>query len=437
MTTATRAKEYTIRLRSFERHPKALAFIRSKAKRKIARAGRRGAKTTAIAELAVEEFVNRRRILYGTPTNDQITKFWHEVKLALAEPIEAGIFTKNETMHVIELNLENPAVKAGIASGLLDIDQRIRAKTAFNADTLRGDYADLLILDEWQLMDEDAWGLVGAPMLLDRDGDAVFIYTPPSLNSKSVTKARDPRHASKMFKTAEADKSGRWETFKWTSHDNPFISVEALEDITLDMTALAYRQEIMAEDIDEVPGALWTRGLIDSTRVDAAPANLTRIVIGVDPPGGATECGIVVVGLSAHGHRYVLEDCSLFATPEKWAETVVDAYHRWEADRVVGEDNYGGDMVESTIRAAARMKETSVSYKAVHATRGKAVRAEPQVAGYERGQIHHVGVFPHLEEEMVTWTADSGQRSPNRIDGMIWAQTELDKPSGGRIATVL
>ena len=96
-------------------------------------------------------------------------------------------------------------------------DQRIRAKTAWNADTLRGDYADLLILDEWQLMNEEAWEVVGAPMLLDNNGDAVFIYTPPSLHSRSTSKARDPRHAAKLFQRAQADTTGRWEVFHFTS----------------------------------------------------------------------------------------------------------------------------------------------------------------------------------------------------------------------------
>jgi hypothetical protein len=123
-------------------------------------------------------------------TTEQIAQLWKEVKTALAGPIDAGIFSKNETEHVIE----RPGT-----------DQSIKAKTAWNADTLRGDYADLLILDEWQLMDETAWEDVGAPMLLDNNGDAVFVYTPPSLRSQALSRARDPRHAAKMFKDALRD----------------------------------------------------------------------------------------------------------------------------------------------------------------------------------------------------------------------------------------
>jgi len=155
-------------------------FIDSPAKRKVIRAGRRGGKTVGMAIAAVEAFKDGLRVLYAAPTAEQVGAFWYEVKLACHDAIEAKLLYKNESEHIIEV----PGTK-----------NRIRAKTAWNADTLRGDYGDLLIFDEYQLMSEDAWGVVGVPMLLDNNGDAVFIYTPPSLHSKSVTKASDPRHA--------------------------------------------------------------------------------------------------------------------------------------------------------------------------------------------------------------------------------------------------
>jgi hypothetical protein len=178
-------------------------------------------------------FLAGKRVLYAAPTGEQTDRFWFEVKRALQEAITAGVFKINETERFIEL----PRT-----------EQRIKAKTAWNANTLRGDYADLLIMDEWQLVSEDAWDEVGAPMLLDNNGDAVFIYTPPSLSGSGISRARDPRHAAKMFAIAKADSSGRWETFTFTSHDNPFISTEALSEITKDMTLDAYRKEILAQD---------------------------------------------------------------------------------------------------------------------------------------------------------------------------------------------
>jgi len=229
MTTATGI------IRERKPHVPQLEFIESEAKRKVIKAGRRGGKTVGIAILAVRAFNKGRRVLYAAPTSEQTDAFWFEVCRALDEPIRDGALHKNETERVIEV----PGTK-----------QRIRAKTAWNANTLRGDYADLLIFDEYQLTCEDAWEVVGQPMLLDNNGDAVFIYTPPSLYSTGVSKARDPRHASKMFKRAQADDTGRWQAFHFSSYDNPYISTEALHDLSADMSLKAYRQEILAEDDD-------------------------------------------------------------------------------------------------------------------------------------------------------------------------------------------
>ena len=353
---------------------------------------------------AAEDFLDGHRVLYATPTQDQLGKFWHEIKLTFAEPIEAKVLYKNETQHILEL----PGT-----------EQRIRAKTAWNADTLRGDYADKLILDEWQLMDEDTWGLVGAPMLLDTDGKAVFIYTPPSLRSRSVSKARDPRHAAKMFKMASEDTTGRWAAFHFSSFDNPHISRMALADITHDMTRVAYEQEILALDKDEDPDALWTMETIENTRVSHAP-DLGRVVVGVDPSGGVVETGIVVAGRYGD-HAYVLEDATLRASPEGWSEAVQRAYRKHQADRVVAEINFGGDMVESVLRAT----DGNLSYKAVRASRGKQIRAEPIAALYERGLVHHVGDFPLLEDEMTLWVPGLRMPSPNRLDALVWALSDL------------
>ena len=231
--------EYKIHLRGFTSHgvthEKQKGFVYSKIKRIIIRAGRRGGKTTGIATRMVERFLEGRRQSYGTPTLEQVEKCWYEVKRALKEPIDAKIFKVNETEHTIE----RP-----------NTQQRIKLRTVWNADSMRGDYGDDIYFDEWQLMNEDAWELVGAPMLLDNNGDAVFIYTPPSLRSTGVSKARDPRHAAKMFKEAQKDTTGRWQAIHFTSHDNPFISQEALGEIIKDMSKQSYRQEILAEDDD-------------------------------------------------------------------------------------------------------------------------------------------------------------------------------------------
>lgn len=393
-------------------HSHQQAFISSPAKRKVIRAGRRGGKTVGMSIYAVQAFLAGHRVLYATPTADQVAMFWRTVKRALEQPIDAGVFRKNESEHYIELD---------------GSEQRIRAKTAWNADTLRGDYADILILDEWQLMDEEAWNTVGAPMLLDNDGDAVFIYTPPSLRSRSVSKARDPQHAAKLFKRAAADTSGRWETFHFKSADNPHISQAALAEIAKDMSALAYRQEILAEDIDEAPGALWTRASLEENRTIEAP-DMERLVIGLDPSASSTgdEAGIVAAGRCGEDF-YVLDDNSIQASPDGWARAAVVLYHKLKADAIIAEKNNGGEMVSYTIATI----DPTVNVKLVHASRGKHIRAEPIAAIYEQKRAHHVGSFSALEDEMCLWMP--GDESPNRLDAMVWAATDLMLGYGGPV----
>lgn len=385
-------------------HEKQKLFIDSQAKRKVIRAGRRGGKTVGNSIYAVERFLSGKRVLYATPTAEQIGRFWSTVTRALYEPIKAGIFYKNETEHIIE--------HAGT-------EQRIRAKTAWNADTLRGDYADELILDEWQLMNEDAWEVVGAPMMLDTNGNAIFIYTPPSLHSRSVSKANDPQHAAKLYKKAMADTTGRWAVFNFTSHDNPHLSKEALSDITKDMTSLAYRMEILAEDVDEAPGALWTRDNIEAGRVFDIP-DFSRVIVGVDPTASSSgdEAGIITAGLYKD-HCYTLSDDSCHGSPQTWATAAVTAYHKHKADYIVAEKNNGGEMVEAVIKQV----DPKVKVKLVWASRGKATRAEPISAMSEQGRDHHVGSFPELEDELCLWIP--GDDSPNRLDAKVWAYTEL------------
>jgi hypothetical protein len=388
-------------------HPRQIDFIESTAPRKIIRAGRRGGKTVGVSIYAVQKFLEGRRILYAAPTQEQVDRFWVSVCRALDEPVDAKVFYKNETKHIIEL--------AGT-------EQRIRGKTAWSADTLRGDYADELILDEFQLMSEDTWDTVGAPMLADNNGNAVFVYTPPSLHSRSVSKAKDPQKAAKMFKKAMADTTGRWQAFHFTSYDNPYISKDALDDLASDMTNISYRMEIMAEDIDEAPGALWKRDNIESSRVNKAP-ELSMVVVGVDPSAtsGGDEAGIITVGVNGE-HFYTLSDDSIQGSPQVWAQAAVTAYHKYKANGIIAEDNNGGEMVEAVIKQV----DPSVPVKRVHASRGKATRAEPVAAISEQGRDHHVGNFLQLEDELCLWMV--GDASPNRLDAKVWAITELMSP---------
>jgi phage terminase large subunit-like protein len=188
------------------------------------------------------------------------------------------------------------------------------------------------------------------------------------------------------------------------------------------------RQELEAELLDDLQGALWTRERIESARCAVAP-ELARVVVAIDPAvtagANSDETGIIVAGRTLDGVAYVLEDGSERLRAEEWARRAVALYKRFQADRVVGEVNNGGDLVEATLRAV----DQSVSYKAVRASRGKVIRAEPVAALYEQGRVKHRGSFAALEDQMCTFTADFDARSagysPDRVDALVWALTEL------------
>ncbi len=187
------------------------------------------------------------------------------------------------------------------------------------------------------------------------------------------------------------------------------------------------RQELDAEILEDRPDALWPRDLIERGRAAKAPA-LRRIVVAVDPPvtsgGGADACGIVAAGLGDDGRGYVLQDATVEGLrPAQWARAAIAAYHRLDADCLVAEVNQGGELVESVMRQV----DARVPVRTVRATRGKWVRAEPVAALYEQGRVAHVGALPELEDQMADFGPDglSGGQSPDRVDALVWALTEL------------
>ena len=199
------------------------------------------------------------------------------------------------------------------------------------------------------------------------------------------------------------------------------------------------RQELDGELVRGREGAPWTPAMIDAARVREAP-ELDRIVVAVDPPvtsgPNADECGIVVAGVSRKGEPsewkvYVLADLSVAGhSPLAWAGVAAEAYRDFQADRLVAEVNQGGDLVESVVRAV----DQQISYRAVRATRGKRLRAEPVAALYEQGRVRHVGGFPELETQMCRFVAvnSGGIKSPDRLDALVWALTDLMLDGAGQ-----
>lgn len=190
------------------------------------------------------------------------------------------------------------------------------------------------------------------------------------------------------------------------------------------------RQELYAEMLDDVPGALWTRDMIDETRKKAAP-DLRRIVVSVDPSGTAgagtegqgDDVGIVVAGIGFDGRGYVLDDFSCNLSPDGWGRRVQEAYTSFKADRIIAERNFGGAMVEAVIKA----RDKSLPVSVVTASRGKIARAEPIAALYEQGKVSHIGGLADLEDQMCAMTPSGyvGDGSPDRADALVWALTEL------------
>lgn len=291
--------------------------------------------------------------------------------------------------------------------------------TLFSADEparLRGPQADAAWADElafWRY--PEAWDNLLLGLRLGEDPRCVVTTTP-----RPVTLIKDliKRDSTHLLRSTTFDNAAN-------------LATEFIADVLerYEGTRLG-RQELYAELLTDTEGALWTRDVIEDYRVTEAPP-LKRIVVAVDPAASSGEhsnhTGIVVAGISASPnggsnggeHCYVLEDATVKASPAQWASRAVECFERYKADRIVAESNQGGEMVRHTIATV----NPRATVKLVHATRGKFTRAEPVAALYEQGKVHHVGGFAKLEDQLCTWTID--EPSPDRLDALVWAVSEL------------
>ena len=267
----------------------------------------------------------------------------------------------------------------------------------------------LLWADELALWNEASWHQAQFGLRLGEHPRAIATTTP---------KNRDfVRTLSELDTTA---------TVRATTYDNPTLSEAVQERLRQQYGGTRIgRQEILAEWLDDVPGALWQWSMIHSKPLLEIPA-LERIVVAIDPATTANktsdDTGIMVVGRADTDEYYVLADYSGKYSPDAWAGKAIDAYETHKADRIIGEVNNGGDMVEHTLRTI----RGSLPYTAVHATRGKRIRAEPIAALYEQGKVFHAPGLNDLEEQLVSWTPDSSG-SPDRLDALVGAMTELSE----------
>ena len=193
------------------------------------------------------------------------------------------------------------------------------------------------------------------------------------------------------------------------------------------------QQELLGLLLEQAEGALWSREMLEHTRrqADQIP-EFSRIVVAIDPAVSSDEdsdeTGIVAGGLGVDGHGYILTDHSGRFTPNEWAQRAINEYDLRSGDRIVGEANNGGDMIESTLRTI----RPNISYRKLHASKGKQTRAEPVVSLFEQNKAHLVGSFPDLEDQLCNWEPNTSRRSPDRLDAMVWCLTELmvDKKAG-------
>lgn len=294
--------------------------------------------------------------------------------------------------------------------------------SAEKPDTLRGPQHDGALADElakWRY--EEAWDQLLLGLRLGEDPRVVVMTTP-----------RPTKIIKDLFKDSTTAVSGG-STYQNVANLAPAFTRKIISKYQ--GTRLG-RQELYAEILGDNPGALWTRDTLEENRVTRIP-EMKRIVVAIDPAAtsgeDADDTGIVVAGLGRDGHGYVLDDLSVHVSPNEWAKQAISAYHKYQADRIVAEINNGGEMVETTIRTVER----HIPYRALHASRGKQTRAEPVAALYEQHRVHHLGMFSQLEDQLCEWVPGEAE-SPDRLDALVWAITELMLPGhSGKAADLI
>jgi phage terminase large subunit-like protein len=365
-------------------------YLLSRSKRKALNCCRQSGKSTVASVKALHRVIHKRNslVLLLSPSLRQSSELFRKVSdLYNSLPARPKLVEDNR----LSMALSNGSRIVSLPS---------------SEATIRGySCVDLIIEDESAAVPDELHEAC-EPMLAVSNGEYDLLST--------------PRGQHGHFYKAMLDASV--ERFTITAEQVPRISKEYLDAYRLKHGQRVFAQEFGCEFLGDRLGSLWKRAVIDEQRRPTAP-KLVRVVVGVDPAvtgaDDSDETGIVVDGIAADGHIYTLADRSVRGSPHAWALAAVQAYNEFQADRIVGEVNNGGDLVEVNIRTVG----PKVAYKAVHASRGKLIRAEPVAALYEQGKVHHVGFMPELEDQMCEWVP--GESSPDRMDAHVWAVTEL------------
>jgi phage terminase large subunit-like protein len=385
-------------------------------------AGRGFGKTRAGAEWLAEQARTHTNSAWGL-----IAPTWSDVRKCVRDP-EAGLLDcLGADLGVHNITTGTVTLKNGSIIHCVSADQPDRLR-GYN---LWGAWVDEL--SSWR--NPEAWSTM-VPALRVGSHPRIAATTTP----KAVALIRDlvGRHDGSVVIVRGST---------WDNADNLAPSALAELRTRYEGTRIG-RQELEGELLEDVPGALWTLELFEDREIKGADGQverslagraeitpeLRRLVVGVDPTGADTgnqdECGIVVAGKGVDGHGYVLADRTCTASPAEWARRAVAAYREFGADKIVAEGNFGAQMVVDTIKTA----DKSVPVEIVTASRSKRQRAEPVAALYEQGRIHHVGQLAKLEDELISWTPESGW-SPGRMDALVWAISWLNL-AGGQLDTL-
>lgn len=298
-----------------------------------------------------------------------------------------------------------------------------------NVDQIKSmENIDIAYVEEAHNVSEESWDLL-IPTIRAKDSEIWVVFNPRYEDDAT-------------YRRFVIDPPDDIQIVKINYTENPFcpaVMIAEAEELKR-KNPQKYREVWLGECQKDNENALWKReSMIQPFRVKAAPADLDRIVVAVDPAVTKKESsdltGIVVCGckkIRGEMNYYILDDRSLNGSPNEWASTAVNAYNEYEADRIVAEVNQGGDMVQQILRGISR----NIAYRAVRATRGKVVRAEPIAELYERGLVHHVGNLPFLEDEMCRYCGLDNEKSPDRMDALVWGLTELSSSGMGSRAVL-
>lgn len=384
-------------LRRIHLHP-AQAQVAEECKRfNVIDAGRRFGKSIFGIDRCIEPALYRGLpVGWFAPSYKNLADMWREV-ISILGPV---MRSKNEVEKRIEL----------ISGGSIEM------WSMESPDSARGRHYARVILDECAMVKDlmSAWNLIIRPMLMDLRGDAYFLSTPKGRNG-----------FMEMWELGQNPEDTEWKSWRFPTSVNPHIHPDEIEGMRKTMPVKAFEQEVMARFIDEVSGALWKLSNLDQYRVSSPPDDLLKIVVAIDPAvssnADSDETGIIGAGLGRDDHGYILADSSGTYTPLEWGNKAIAQYDVLEANRVVAEVNNGGDLVKANLMGI----RSTLPFESVHASRGKAIRAEPIAALYEQGRVHHVGFFPDLEQQMTMWSPADDRNSPDRVDAMVWALSNL------------